>query len=301
MATPLFVLAFAYDPTNALPEVVNELNQIEQILNATSGDTRALWRVSQQDLEQQFDRERERLRMLHFAGHAGSSGLELNTVTATKISFSDGLAGLAGNATGLRLIFLNGCSTKAQADAFIEAGIPAVIATTKPLKDRFAIEFARRFYQNFTRANSKNTLEQAFQAAFFSFNAEHGSLTNDMLDEQMRGSIVIDEDANEPLYELRLHPAKKALAQERFADWFNIASTPDLKQAAAEIRQLITAAKLEQALAKFAEVLPDEGAQLAQKLADGKKRNLIGLSTSDEWSKTRSETSWAMLETIKTW
>jgi CHAT domain len=301
MSAPLFVLAIAYDPTKALPEVVNELKQIETILNGTTGDTKALWKVSQQDLETQFDRERERMRLLHFAGHAGSTGLELNTGQATKISFADGLAGLAGHAAGLRLIFLNGCSTEEQAKAFIDAGIPAVIATTKPLKDRFAVDFARRFYQNFTRPNSKNSLEQAFQAAFFSFNADHGSLTNDMLDEQMRGNIVVDEEANEPLYELHLHPAKKALAQERFTDWFKVSAGPDLKAAAESIRKLITGAKLEQALAEFTAVLPDEGAQLSQKFGDAKKRNLLGLSTSDEWTKARSEVSWAMLETIKVW
>ena len=201
MSRPVFLFAFAYNPATALPEVVQELKTIDRLLSETEGEVKVVWQVTQPDLERDFDLLRNDLRLFHFSGHAGPRAIQLNRDYHTAaLSFADGLARLVGMAPSLRLVFLNGCSTEGQAQIFLDQGIPAVIATTKPLLDHYAVDFARRFYQNFTRRNSRMTLQQAFDAAFFSFISEQGSFNQTMLYEQTR-SIGSDDDSNEPLYE----------------------------------------------------------------------------------------------------
>lgn len=281
MARPTFLLAFAYNPAQALPEVVTELKTIERLLSETEGSVSVVWQVTQADLETHFDQYRDELRLFHFSGHAGPKALQLNRDNQSpQISFADGLAGLAGMAKGLRLVFLNGCSTEDQAKVFISQGIPAVIATTKPLLDRYAVDFARRFYQSFTRRNSKMTLQQAFEAAFYSFISENGSLSRDMLDESLHRSIAIDEDANEPLYELHLHPGKKNVADERFADWFSTETAGTNDALKKEIRDLIGKGNLEAALEKMTD-LTQEAVELKGQLSavnKDKRLNLIGFN-----------------------
>lgn len=299
MSQPIFFLAFSHDPTNTLAEISNEIKSIEGIFNATGIAPNVTWRVTQDDMERQFDINRDGLRIFHFGGHAGKSALQVNDGQGNpKYSFAAGLAGLAAQAQGLRLVFLNGCSTEEQAQAFIDKGIPAVIATTKPLVDRYALEFARRFYQSFTRANSKMTLRQAFDAAFLSFIGEHGSLTREMIDERVRGAIDIDEDGNEPLYELHINPAKKFVEQERFADWMNLKSGPDYTALRKELQTMIAQARLEDALEKLAEVNPD-AVQLLATYRQVKREKTLGLLDTDDWFKHQARSTHSALELIK--
>lgn len=300
MARPTFLLAFAYNPAQALPEVVNELKIIERLLTETEGSVNTVWQVTQSDLETNFDKHRDELRLFHFSGHAGPKALELNRDhRSPQISFADGLAGLAGMAKGLRLVFLNGCSTEDQAKVFLDQGIPAVIATTKPLLDRYAVDFARRFYQNFTRRNSKMTLRQAFDAAFFSFISENGSLSKDMIEEPYQRSIAIDEDANEPLYELHLHPGKKNAADERFADWFSMENMPVNDALKKEIRDLIGKGKLEAALEKMTE-LSQEAIELKGQLSAVNRDNRLNLIGFNELTVARNRIINGALELLKT-
>lgn len=300
MAPPVFFLAFAYNQTEALPEITNELRALAEIFRNTGVSPIVSWQVTQNEIEQQFDINREQLRIFHFSGHAGRNALQMNDVAGkAKVSFVEGLAGLAGMSKGLRLVFLNGCSTQEQAKAFLDKGIPAVIATTKPLIDRYGLEFARRFYQNFTRANSKMTLRQAFDAAFLSFISEHGSVSKEMFVEKVRGSIDIDEEGNEPLYELHIHPAKKHVEQERFSDWMALKSGPDYTALKTEIQKLIATARLEEALDKLAAVVPD-AEPLRGNYSQIKKEKLLGLIDTDDWFKHQARTTHAALEFLKT-
>lgn len=299
MASPVFYLAFAYHQTEALPEVVNELNALAATFRDAGHSPVISWQVTQREIEQTFDIERERLRIFHFSGHAGQNALQMNNAAGqVTFSFAEGLAGLAGMAPGLRLVFLNGCSTREQAQAFLDKGIAAVIFTTKPLIDRYGLDFARRFYQNFTRSNSKMTLRQAFEAAYYSFIGEHGSVSPEMLPEQVRGSIVLDDTEEMPLYELRLHPAKEYVEKERFADWLELKSGPDYKALKTELQRLIAEARLEEALDKMAPILP-EAEKLRATYAGIKKEKLLGLIDMDEWFKHQARTTHAALEFLK--
>ena len=310
MSAPVFLLAFAYDQSQALPEVVNELKTIQKLLSQTGGNAETVWQATSDDLEGYFDTQRNDLRLFHYSGHAGPDGLQLNRDgEASRIAFGGGIAKQAGWVKDLRLVFLNGCSTRDQAQVFLDQGAAAVIATTKPLIDTYAVDFARRFYQSFTRRNGLSTLEQAFEAAFIAFTDEHGNLTRAMLDEQVRGSIELDEEANEPLYELHLHPQKKEAATQRFTDWFISAPPPvtapvsiptastdnSSSPSRTKIQDLVGQGRLEEALNELVKVNSD-AILLKGQYAAAKRENNMGIMESSDWARTIARLNNAVLE-----
>jgi hypothetical protein len=101
---------------------------------------------------------KDRLAIFHYAGHAGGNHLQLEGGSGD----ARGLAKLLGEQENLKLVFLNGCSTKDQVKLLLDAGVPAVVATSVPIEDRKAVEFGRQFYE--AMAN-RRTIEQAFHLA----------------------------------------------------------------------------------------------------------------------------------------
>ncbi len=100
----------------------------------------------------------QELLILHFGGHADGSQLHFKDAGGQ-------VAGLAENLSlhpQLKLVFLNGCNTQAQAVQYLEAGVPAVIATTCAVADGQAMQFADVFY---TALAKGHTLEDAFVRA----------------------------------------------------------------------------------------------------------------------------------------
>ena len=96
----------------------------------------------------QDGRYRDRVAVFHFGGHADGYRLLLESA-AGRIAAADaaGLAAFLGRQRGLRLVFLNGCSTGAQARGLLEAGVAGVVATSQAIDDAAAVEFAARFYR----------------------------------------------------------------------------------------------------------------------------------------------------------
>ena len=100
----------------------------------------------------------QELLILHFGGHADGSQLHFKDAGGQ-------VAGLAENLSlhpQLKLVFLNGCNTQAQALQYLDAGVPAVIATTCSVADGQAMQFAEVFY---TALAKGHTLEEAFVRA----------------------------------------------------------------------------------------------------------------------------------------
>jgi hypothetical protein len=62
----------------------------------------------------------------------------------------------------LKLVFLNGCSTKGQVELLFAAGVKAVIATSRPINDPKAKDFAVAFYEALA---NKRTIKRAFDLA----------------------------------------------------------------------------------------------------------------------------------------
>jgi WD40 repeat protein len=80
------------------------------------------------------------------------------------------LAVLLGRRVNLKLVFLNGCSTRPQVQSLLDAGVPVVIATARPIKDKLARQFAVAFYEALTAGGEAapaggRSLRAAFEAA----------------------------------------------------------------------------------------------------------------------------------------
>ena len=93
-------------------------------------------------------RYRDRVAAFHFGGHADGYRLLLESAAGQIVTVdSAGLAAFLGRQRGMRLVFLNGCSTEAQVQRLLEAGVAGVIATSQAIDDAAAVEFAARFYR----------------------------------------------------------------------------------------------------------------------------------------------------------
>lgn len=159
---PLILLAFANQQDNYLAHLKLESKQIEEAFaHATDQGTIRLWRSEHADslhLLQAFNRFDAQIVIFHYGGHAQSNALELED----RQGHSEGLAQLLSRQSQLRLVFLNGCSTRALVEQLLALGIPAVIGTSAAIDDRKASEFATYFYDKLA---SKGTIEQAFYFA----------------------------------------------------------------------------------------------------------------------------------------
>ncbi len=81
--------------------------------------------------------------LFHFAGHASQEALLLSDREAG----ATGIGTMLARQENLGLVFLNGCSTKDQVAFLLDKGVPAVIATSAPINDTRAKDFAVQFYQ----------------------------------------------------------------------------------------------------------------------------------------------------------
>ncbi|MDX2071719.1 MAG: tetratricopeptide repeat protein [Haliscomenobacter sp.] len=109
----------------------------------------------------------QELLIFHFGGHADGEQLQFRDAGGQ-------VAGLAENLSlhpQLKLVFLNGCNTQAQAVQYLDAGVPAVIATTCSIADGQAMQFAKVFYTALTKGH---TLEEAFSRAKGSMKLKDG-------------------------------------------------------------------------------------------------------------------------------
>ena len=67
-----------------------------------------------------------------YSGHAGSDKVFLEDGEANAL----GLSGLLGDCPNLKLVILNGCSTKGQVKTLLDNRVPIVIATNRPIDDK---------------------------------------------------------------------------------------------------------------------------------------------------------------------
>lgn len=121
--------------------------------------------------------KRKDLVLFHYGGHASGASLLLNTEDAHSLEANaEGLARMLGQIPSLQLVFLNGCSTKDQVKLLLDKGVRAVIATSKPIQDNMAVDFADHFYKNMAAGSSigiafdraKNLLSTKYKHQVFS-------------------------------------------------------------------------------------------------------------------------------------
>ena len=94
-----------------------------------------------------------------YSGHAGSDKVFLEDGEANAL----GLSGLLGDCPNLKLVILNGCSTKGQVKNLLDNRVPIVIATDRPIDDKKATLFCITFFTAMSVHNK--TIREAFETA----------------------------------------------------------------------------------------------------------------------------------------
>jgi tetratricopeptide (TPR) repeat protein len=158
---PVILTAFAnsYDEAAYLSHLEQENDRLLNILAPLSYLRHiALFSAKTGQLVSTLTQYQQELLILHFGGHADGSQLHFKDAGGQ-------VGGLAENLSlhpQLKLVFLNGCNTQAQAMQYLESGIPAVIATTCSVADGQAMQFSEVFYTALVKGH---TLEEAFVRA----------------------------------------------------------------------------------------------------------------------------------------
>lgn len=166
---PIIFFGFANDQTDHLKLLDKELEVIkdhlepiddrEQLIDFKSETNLTRDRLVNKLLSNPY---KSRLVLFHFGGHANSLNLKLDD----GLAFAEGLAGLLGKIENLKVVFLNGCSTRGQVELFLRHGVKAVIATSVNVADSHALLFADYFYLSLAEGNN---LDTAFNEAKHSF------------------------------------------------------------------------------------------------------------------------------------
>lgn len=168
---PVIVLAFANERSEEgfLRKLTIEMKHLLRVLEPAVQRGRIFVKVipaaTQEDIVAVFQDEwyHERISLFHYAGHADEDELWLENESGGNQSFfSLGLARFLGAQKSLRLVFLNGCATGEHAALLHEANIPAVITTSRKIRDDQATEFATIFYRGLAGGQS---LAESFQEA----------------------------------------------------------------------------------------------------------------------------------------
>lgn len=168
---PVIFLAFANDQDAHLDLLNEEARDIYQALEKRhDAGHLEIYRdqsVGIDDIFHNFNRFRDRVHIFHYGGHANGTQLRLEDQAAN----ATGLAQLLGSQSQLHLVVLNGCSTRKQVALLLKAGVKAVIATSVPVKDTMAKDFAIQFYE---ALNSGANIQQSFNQAKAHLDTKYG-------------------------------------------------------------------------------------------------------------------------------
>ncbi|CAM9759163.1 unnamed protein product [Ectocarpus sp. 6 AP-2014] len=118
-------------------------------------------------------------RMLHYTGHGSNEFLAFESNDDRMCGIMEPLhVGPLKNlfqAGGVRteLVFISSCSSEASGNAFVDAGVPHVVAVKREesVTDQAAQQFAKQFYDALLSEAGKFTVKQAFDIALNTVNA----------------------------------------------------------------------------------------------------------------------------------
>lgn len=162
MKQPVIFLAFANDKDDHLPLLDEERKVINGHLLPLANQQYLQLVIEPSattaDISRYITDLKDRINIFHYGGHAGSQEIFLQDQVAN----SDGIAQILALQKELKVVFLNGCSTRAQVGLLQELGIPAVIATSIPIADKAARTFSDVFYRALAE---DHTLEEAYKLA----------------------------------------------------------------------------------------------------------------------------------------
>ncbi|MDX2246174.1 MAG: CHAT domain-containing protein [Bacteroidia bacterium] len=222
---PLLVIACANSPQTGrgLDNLVRERRKISSFLNPSQanklcevqeeGETsiQELFRIINQN------HNKTRIHLIHFAGHADDQNLAMisDNGEVQKLD-TEALADFLQDMPCLKLVFLNGCMTKAFKDRLLTDCTPLLIATHRPVPDRLALDFSQAFYDAF--ALNYMSVQAAFAAAKMAVDA--ADYSSDWA--AFRGSFDFSEDEELPentfLWELFKRPGEEESANWKLLD-----------------------------------------------------------------------------------
>lgn len=109
-----------------------------------------------------LDKYERQLCLFSYSGHADGQSLHLDSDQANALGIARQLGRSAENGS-LKLVVLNGCSTAGQVKALLDAGVPAVVATSASVEDKSACEFGLRFFRGL--GEKRLSIRDAFASA----------------------------------------------------------------------------------------------------------------------------------------
>ena len=169
--TPVIVLAFANEYTSKgflrklTAEMKGILKALEPSIQKGRIHVKLIPAATQEEITAVFQDEwyEGRIWIFHYGGHADQDELWLEGESGgNKSFFSLGLSRFLAAQKGLKLVFLNACSTGEQANLLSEAGISAVVGTSSRIADDQASLFSASFYRGLT---SGNNITESFKEA----------------------------------------------------------------------------------------------------------------------------------------
>ncbi|HQU73887.1 MAG TPA: AAA family ATPase, partial [Calditrichia bacterium] len=174
---PVIFLAFANDHQNYLYKLTEEQNALREALE--SAESEGLCKVvyeTDTDLDKifkVFNKYKERIAVFHYGGHADDYTLLLKRGDGSRqVAHAGGLVDFLADQKGLQVVFINGCSSRQQAEELRDKGVPAVIGTLEPINDSMATVLSEAFYSALAAGRS---LKQAWEGARKRVLAERGS------------------------------------------------------------------------------------------------------------------------------
>lgn len=202
---PVIFLAFANDHVDNASYLRNLPKELDGIRKALHDAQKAgLCEVIERanvTIEQlldifQSEEYRNRISIFHYGGHANGFQLLLEALDGSHASASSkGLIPFLGRQRGLKLVFLNGCSSQQQSLELVREGVPAVVGTSQSINDNIATGLAIRFYKAIGQGVE---LDRAWNEAIDSIKLEHdvsssdGSNIRDLFWEGTEENTVID-------------------------------------------------------------------------------------------------------------
>ena len=219
MDKPVILLAFANetpDDDQYLRNLRIELNQLKKVLRKAEDvglcEVEIITNATLDEIFEAFldSRFRNRIAVFHFAGHATSYKLLLETkIGEAKFAHAEGLVPFIASQKSLQLVFLNGCYSFQQGQALRKYGVPAVIGTVQEIDDNLAANLAEQFYKGLAEGL---TIEYAWKTSTLKTQSEIGTedLSKYFSQNQINSrGLVVNALRNQFPWELKYKPGKE--------------------------------------------------------------------------------------------
>lgn len=155
---PVILLAFANSPDARLEYLATEIAEIQSQLGKRDNQLKIfpIYTATIPKLRQALTEVKDKTVAFMYSGHAGELQIEMAGDALSAI----GLANELSQCPNLKLVLINGCSSRGHIPHLIDKHIPLVIATEAPINDKAATIFSSTFWKEMSE---DNTVANAFE------------------------------------------------------------------------------------------------------------------------------------------